>query len=196
MARPDRQSKPSLTRLLDRLDSSAKGSTVSIRELMDRIGQNAITPFVLLVALLVVSPLSGIPGTPTISALIIVTMCVQALSGRKKFWLPGFVLRRRLGTRHLHRAVGWLRKPCAFLDAHSQRRLAFLTEGPMRWVNLALCALIPLVWPLLEVLPMVTSIGAAIVALLVFGIFTRDGVYVLWAYVVLALLAFTAMSLI
>ncbi|NNE53472.1 MAG: exopolysaccharide biosynthesis protein [Sulfitobacter sp.] len=186
----------SLTRLLDAINTKGEGRTVTFREMLDQIGENAITPFILVIAVLMVSPLSGIPGTPTVSALIIFTMTVQALSGRKRLWLPEALLRQKIRVRYLQRAVRWLRAPCAFLDHHSQRRLAFLTVGPMRWVTLGVCALIPLTWPLLELLPMVTSFGAATIALLVFGLFTRDGVYVLWGYTVIALTGLTAMSLI
>ena len=38
-------------------------------------------------ALILVSPLSGIPGAPSIGALIIVTVVVQALVGRQHLWL-------------------------------------------------------------------------------------------------------------
>jgi hypothetical protein len=176
----------SLTGLLDRIDSAGDGPRVSFRDMMRQIGGHAITPFILMVAILVVSPLSGIPGTPTVSGLLIATMAVQALSGRKKLWLPRFLLRKQVKVIYVHRAVDWLRKPCAFLDHHTQKRLAFLTAGPMRWITLTVCAVLPLTWPLLEVLPMVTSVSAAILALMVFGLFTRDGVYVLWGYLLLS----------
>lgn len=196
--RQDRED-PSLTRLLDSVDeeeTSKKQDKVSFRELMDRVGQNAITPLILLVAVLMVSPLSGIPGTPTFAALVIITMAVQALSGRKNLWLPEFLMRQEIKAGHIHRAVSWLRGPCAFLDRHSQERLNFLTKGPMRWLTLAVCALIPLSWPLLELLPMVTSIGAATIALLVFGLFTRDGVYVLLGYCAVGLAGLGTFSLV
>lgn len=192
-----KEAEPSLTKLLDRIDKEEDESgTVSFRQLMERTGQNAITPLILLVAVLMVSPLSGVPGTPTVAALIIVTMTVQALSGRKRLWLPDFLMRRRIRSRYLHRAVAWLRRPCAFLDRHSQERLAFLAVGPMRWVTLGLCALIPLTWPLLEILPMVTSFGATVLSLLVFGLFTKDGVYVLLGYGLVALSGLSALTLV
>lgn len=190
---------PSLTRLLDSVDEDAaqrEEAKVSFGELLDRVGQNAITPLILLVAIFMVSPLSGVPGTPTFAALVIFTMTVQALSGRKRLWLPDFLMRQKIKAGYVHRAVSWLRKPCAFLDQHSQERLRFLTTGPMRWLTLSVSALIPLSWPLLELLPMVTSIGAGTIALLVFGLFTRDGVYVLWGYCAVGLAGVATYSLV
>lgn len=183
-----------LGRLLDGMENAARKRDVSMRDLMREFGDRAITPFILVVALLLVSPLSGIPGTPTVAALLIISMAVQALAGRRRLWLPKFLMRRSVAGKHLRRAVEWMRKPCEFLDRHSHERLMFLTQGPMRWLTLALCVLIPLGWPLLEVLPMVSSFGAGTVALLAFGLFTRDGVYVLLGYLMVVLTAGAGLS--
>ncbi|UWR15533.1 exopolysaccharide biosynthesis protein [Sulfitobacter sp. M368] len=184
-----------LTEMLDGLEEAGQDRKVSFRDLLRQFGNRAITPFILLIALLMVSPLSGIPGMPSLAAMIIVTMAVQALSGRKRIWLPEILLRQRFRSERLLQAVRWMRKPCAFLDRHSQMRLQFLTRGVMRWITLAICAALPLAWPLLEILPLVTSIGAATVALLVFGLLTHDGVYVLLGYCAVALSIFAGVSL-
>lgn len=184
-----------LTEMLDGLEEAGQDRKVSFRDLLHQFGNRAITPFILLIALLMVSPLSGIPGMPSLAAMIIVTMAVQALSGRKRIWLPEILLRQRFRSERLLQAVRWMRKPCAFLDRHSQMRLQFLTRGVMRWITLAICAALPLAWPLLEILPLVTSIGAATVALLVFGLLTHDGVYVLLGYCAVALSIFAGVSL-
>jgi hypothetical protein len=97
------------------------------------------------------------------------------------------LLRKQIPSRRLRQAVIWLRPSCEFLDHHSQRRFGFMTQGVMRWVTLALCVVIALTWPALEILPMVTSIGAATLALLVYGLFTQDGVYVILGYAAVAL---------
>jgi hypothetical protein len=184
-----------LTEMLDGLEEAGQDRKVSFRDLLRQFGNRAITPFILLIALLMVSPLSGIPGMPSLATMIIVTMAVQALSGRKRIWLPEILLRQRFRSERLLQAVRWMRKPCAFLDRHSQMRLQFLTRGVMRWITLAICAALPLAWPLLEILPLVTSIGAATVALLVFGLLTHDGVYVLLGYCAVALSIFAGVSL-
>lgn len=171
-----------LNHLLDGLDHAAEGETVSVSDVLNQFGDRAITPFILLVALVLITPLSGIPGAPTIGAMIIVTLSVQAVSGRRRLWLPGFLLRRTIAAHRLRKAVGWMRKPCAFLDRHSHVRLQFLTVGPMRWITLLVCVVVPLGWPMLEVVPLVTSVGALTIGLFAFGLFTRDGLYVLFGY--------------
>tara|TARA_R100000306_G_scaffold2523_2_gene5496 strand:- start:436 stop:1017 length:582 start_codon:yes stop_codon:yes gene_type:complete len=171
-----------LNHLLDRMEHAARQDTVSVDDVLHEFGDRAITPFILLIALMLVSPLSGIPGVPTFAAALIILLSTQALVGRRRLWLPGFLLRREIASKRLLKAVEWMRRPCAFVDRHSHSRLRYLTVGPARSLTLLACAVIPIGWPLLEVLPMVSSIGAAVVALLSFGLFTRDGLYVLLGY--------------
>lgn len=186
-----------LTHLLDGVERAAADEWVSIADVMHEFGDRAITPLILIIALLLVSPLSGIPGTPTIAAILIVTLSLQALFGRRRLWLPQWLLRRQLSARRVRQAVGWMRRPCAWVDRHSQQRLRFLTAGPMRWVTLLVCVLIPLSWPLLEILPFFTSFGAGTISLMSLGLFTRDGIYVLAGYSIVGVsLAFTFMFLI
>lgn len=173
-----------LTHLLDGVEHAARGKTVSVDNLMEEFGDRAITPFILIIALLLVSPISGIPGVPTVSAIVIVTLSVQALFGRRRLWLPGWLRRSELDSHRVRKAVDWMRKPCAFVDRHSRARLRYLATGPMRYITLVVCVLIPLTWPLLELLPFFTSFGAGTIALLALGLFTRDGVYVLAGYAI------------
>ena len=186
----------SLTDLLDVLDHAAAGDTVSVQKVLDEIGERSFTPIILAIAVLLVSPISGIPGVPTISAMLMVLIGSQGLARRRHLWLPGFLTRREIAAERLRHGIGWLRKPAAWVDRHSHRRLSFLTEGPARAVAFLFCILIPLAWPPLEVLPMVTSIGAASVVLLAFGLLTHDGLYTLAGYLVMAAMITTVVVLI
>ncbi len=178
-----------LTHLLDAVAQAADREVVTVRDVISEIGDRSITPFILMIALLLVSPISGIPMVPTITAVIICLLSAQALLGRKRLWLPAFLMDRAVAGRNLKSAVAWLRRPAAWIDRHSHPRLQFLTVGPMRFLTLLQCTIIPLGWPALEILPTVTSFGAGTIALLVFGLFTRDGLYVLAGYCVSALMA-------
>ena len=170
-----------LSDLLDQVQSATEDPPVSVETVLDNLGERSFAPVILVVALLMVSPLSGIPGAPTMSALVIVLIGSQALLGRHHLWLPGAVLRR---------------KPAAWLDRHSQKRWPILTAPPARLFTMATCVAVPLVWPLLELLPFVTSFGAGAVSLLSFGLLTRDGLYVLLGYAVIAGLGATALLLV
>lgn len=181
-----RNDEHTLAYLLDSMDRAAENETVSINDVLHEIGDRAITPLILIVALLLVSPLSGIPGVSTLAALTIILLAVQAVTGRRRLWLPQFLLRREIPGHRLSGCVSYLRRPCAFVDGRCRPRMQFLTTGPMRFLTLVTVTIIPLGWPFMEVLPMMSSVGAATVALLVFGLFTRDGLFVLLGYLFIA----------
>jgi len=181
-----RQDEHTLAFLLDSMDRAADHETVSIQDVLHEIGDRSITPLILVVALLLVSPLSGIPGVSTLAAVTIIILAVQAVSGKRSLWLPRFLLRREIAGQRLRSCVGYLRRPCAFIDGRCHPRLQFLTNGPMRFLTLLMVTIIPIGWPFMEIIPMMASIGAATVALLVFGLFTRDGLFVLLGYLCVA----------
>lgn len=175
-----------LNDLLDQVHDATEKPPVSVETILDHLGERSFSPVILVVALLMVSPLSGIPGAPTVSALLIITVGCQALFGRDYLWLPDFILRRPVPEDRLRRAVDWLRRPAGFFDRNSYKRWRVLTTPPMRIVTMITCVVVPIGWPPLELLPFVTSFGAGAVALLSFGLLTRDGLYVLLGYALAA----------
>ena len=174
--------------LLDRVDVALSQTPVSVQSVLDAVGEQSFAPVILIIAFVMVSPLSGIPGSSSIAALLIILVGVQGLIGRKHLWLPQFLLRRTIPGTKLRRAVNWLRKPANWFDRHSHRRWPILTIAPMRWATLASCVVLPMSWPFLEIFPFVTSFGAGAVSLLAFGLVTRDGLYVLLGFSVIAVL--------
>lgn len=182
-----------LTQLLDALDAAGDGESVSVQNMLDEIGERSIMPVVLAISILLVSPLSGIPGMPTVSAVILLLLIGQAVLGRKHLWLPSFLALRRMDRARLQKSTGWLRRPAAWFDRHSHPRLRFLAHHPMRLIALLVCMAIPMSWPFLELLPFVTSFGAGAVALLSFGLLTRDGYFLIAGYVVTGGIVLTAL---
>jgi hypothetical protein len=182
-----------LTKLIDAVDRSTEGvERVALRDMLCGLGHGGTLPLILIVAALLVSPLSGIPGLTTVAAILIVLLSAQAIWGGRGLWLPNFVLRWRMKASLVQRATAWLRRPAAWIDKRTHRRLLILSQGPARVVVLALCILIALTWPLLEFVPTSSSLLAVVIVLLTFGLLTRDGVYVLAGVVSLALVGTTA----
>jgi hypothetical protein len=181
--RSDTSPDDSLSKLLDGLEHAATRDIVSVRDVLDEFGNRSILPFVLIASLLLVSPLSGIFGISSFIAMVVIVLTIQELIGRERLWLPAFLLNRGVKSSRLLTCVRWLRKPCAFFDRHTSARLTFLTKGPLRLFTLATCVIMPIGWPLLEFLPFASSFGGGTVALFVFGLFMRDGLYVLLGYV-------------
>ncbi len=173
----------SLGALLDALSEAGdEGGGVALGDILHAVGGHSFTPVVLAVAVLLVSPISGIPGVPTAAAAVLLAIAAQALARRDHLWLPGVLLRRTLSRERYLNGIRWLRRPCSWVDRHSHPRLRPLVRGPGGTVSWLCCGLIPVSWPLLELLPMFTSLGALAIALIAFGLLTGDGLYAALGY--------------
>mgnify|MGYP000123712081 FL=1 len=174
-----------LSRLIDALLPRDGDEWVSVRDVMARIGTTSFAPAILIPALVLVSPISAIPGMPTIGALIILLITAQKLLRREHLWLPDILMRRRVGAERMRQAHAFLRKPAAWIDRHSRGRLRLLTIKPMRVTATLAIFLTALTWPFLELIPMFTSVSAFAVALLAIGLLTRDGLFMAAGYAVM-----------
>jgi hypothetical protein len=177
-----RRSPRTLADLLEAMRPDASDERVSVGDVLNRIGDHSCAAVILVPAIVLVSPISGIPGSPTIGALITILVSIQALFGRRHLWLPGFLRRRSVSAEKMRRAIDWLRKPAAWMDRHSSGRLKLLSSRPLRPLAYAAVTLIALSWPFFELLPFVTSFFAGAVAIIMFGVMTRDGIYLVAGY--------------
>lgn len=174
--------------LLAKVRDATDGETTGLREIIRHIGERSFAPALLVPALLLVSPLSGIPGTPTIGAAVILMISIQWLTGRDHLWLPDILMRREVASHRMQKALDWLEKPARFVDRHSDKRLSGLVRGPMRYLTIFVICAIVVTWPFLELLPMVTSVGAFAVSLFTIGLMLRDGIYVVAGYAFIGVL--------
>ncbi|MBS0126074.1 exopolysaccharide biosynthesis protein [Thetidibacter halocola] len=181
--------------LLEGLRPKPGEDWLSVGDMLDRVGRRSFMAAVLVPALILVSPLSAIPGSPTVGMLLIVAVTVQAVLGRRQLWLPGFVTRRRVRASRLDKALDWLAGPVAWVDRHTRNRLRLLTQPPLDRIPLLLILCLALPWPVLEPLPMVTSIGAFAVSLLAVGLMLKDGLFVVLGYAFTGLLALGLLAL-
>ena len=172
----------SLSELLDKLYPESNEGALTLSDLLARIGARSFAPVLLVPSLLLVSPLSAIPGAPTTGMLVIVTITLQALFGRRHLWLPQFITRREISARRLRAGIDWLRSPVRWVDRRTKNRWRLLTHPPLDRIPLITILIITLPWPILEPLPMVTSIGAFAVTLFALGMMVRDGVWILAGY--------------
>lgn len=184
-----------LQQVLQRLRDAVSGEKISVDDLICAIGQDSFSTVLLVVALVMVTPLSGIPGAPTIGALIILLIVGQWLFHTPHLWLPDFVKRRTIEPKRFRKSLTWLDKPARFVDRHTRYRLTYLTRGPARWLLLLGIAALVLTWPFLELLPFFTTVCAVGVAIVAFALMTNDGVYVLVGLTYFVLLGFGALTI-
>jgi hypothetical protein len=176
----------SLGALLDEVERLAAGGTPpSLAGVMAAFGPAGALPVMMVVALVVVSPLSGIPLLSSAAGLTIAAIALQLAAGRRSLWLPGWISRRTVPADRLAAAVQRLRPTARFLDRNSRERLRFVSMAPVSQLLLLACAAAGLSMPLLELVPFSSTLLALAVTCLGLTLLTRDG---LWA--VMALLPF------
>lgn len=184
-----------LVEIIDRVMTLAEADRVSMQDVIEGFGSASFLPFLLIPALIVVSPLSGIPLLSSTLGLTIALIAAQMLVNRDHLWLPGFITRReiagerlRANLRRLHRAAEWI-------DRHSRRRLSWLVTPPASVLPRMLCVVCGGLMPFLELVPFSSSILATAVVLFSVGFLARDGVFALAGMGLVALGASIPMKL-
>lgn len=160
-----------------------------LEDIIEAIGGRSFAPVLLLIGVLIASPLSGVPGFPTLGAGIVLLVGIQMLVGRRHFWLPRWLLRRSVPQQKMSEAIDWLKRPARAIDRLLRPRLTSLVLGPGRYMIALTCLVIASTMPFLELIPFSSS--AAGVALSAFGLalVAHDGVLALLAYIVTGLTA-------
>ncbi len=158
----------------------------SVADIVDRIGDGAFPPLMLVPALAIISPLSAVFGVATLCGLTIATIALQMALGRETLWLPGFVLRLSISSRNIDRVVRWFGKPAQFIDRLTGKRLTLLVEPPLTRLWATLCLALALVIPFFELVPMSATIIASAIALFTLAMLARDGLLALAGLGVLA----------
>lgn len=150
-----------------RLQRVAEGRDRALmRDLAVDMGRSSIAAVLLVPSLLLISPLSGLPGMSAAGGLIIAMIAVQVVLGRHDVWLPGFVERLSLPSGKLLVALGLLDGPAKRFDRlparWGERRSA---PAPRRVGPGGICMVLGLVMPFLEPVPFSSTLLATVVAL-------------------------------
>ena len=175
-----------LSDVLDRLEGSARGESITIAEIVDQLGRKSFASLMLVFSLISTSPASAIPGITATVAAIVFLLVVQMIAGRQCVWLPDFITRRRISTARLCKGIGWLRKPVRFTERWLKARLTFLFRLPWIWLPLALILGLTILMPFMEVIPTSGSIASGVIALFAAGLLTRDGALAIASLALLA----------
>ena len=181
-----------LGEILDGFEGLARGhGRVAVADLVDAVGPRSYGPFLMVPALIEISPLGGVPGVPSALAAVVVLFALQMLSGRKRMWMPGWLARRGVAAPKMERLVASARPLAERMDRWFHGRLRWLTAGP--WIRLAPLACIALACmvPPLELFPFASSAPMAAIALIGLALLVRDGALM----VVASLLACGAVGL-
>ncbi|WP_240722601.1 exopolysaccharide biosynthesis protein [Poseidonocella sp. HB161398] len=177
--------------LVGKLGEAASGETVSFDDILDAIGDTSFLPVLMVPALLVVSPLSGIPLFSTVCGLTIAFVAGQMVIGRTRLWLPEAVTRRRIHGRKAREAIGRLGGLARWLDRHATGHGSWAMRRPIRKGCEIACLVCGLAMPFLELVPFSSSILGLSVLLFAVAMLARDALFMSMG----ALLMATALSL-
>jgi hypothetical protein len=159
---------------------------VTVADILDSVGQRSFGPVLLVPGLIVLSPISGIPGVPTLGGIAVLLVAVQLLIGRECFWVPEFIMRRSVTRERLNSAGKLLMPMARFVDKLVKPRLAFLTRRPFNYVIAGTCVVIALVMPPLEAIPFANVVTAAAITAFGLALVAYDGALVLLAFALTA----------
>lgn len=188
---PDANQTPPLRALMRTLSDlgDRQGDSVRLGDILAAIGEQSHAIVLMVPAMILVSPLSGIFGLSTLTSFVMLLIITQALMRREHLWLPRALSNRTISRKRFNGAIKWLHGPVAWIGRHSQPRLQMLVMAPVRlacWlISLALCLTIPF----LELLPFTTSLIALSIALMCVGMVLRDGIYVVAGWSVIGAFA-------
>ncbi|HLV83010.1 MAG TPA: exopolysaccharide biosynthesis protein [Devosia sp.] len=175
----------------------ADGEKISIGMIQAVAGQRMAGPMLLFPALIVVSPLSIIPGLPSLVGLTTILVAGQVVLGHEKIWLPRWLTERCLSSRQAERLMSFLKPVSATIDAVSKRRWHALVSQPIRRAGAVVCVLVGAIMPFLELIPFTSTGAGAIIALFGLALTARDGMVALaWIGLVTGMIGVAALLLV
>ncbi|MFU8863023.1 MAG: exopolysaccharide biosynthesis protein [Rhodobacterales bacterium] len=186
--RPEPETPVTLTALLAMIRPRPEEEALSLGDILFRIGRRSFAASLLVLALLMVSPLSAIPFLPSLVSIVILMIAGQAVLGRQFLWLPRFMMDRQISADKLRRALDTLVRPAAWIDAHRSGRWVILTQQPIATLAYIVIIAVALTWPPLSFVPFSTTLSAVGIAMLAAGQTLRDGIFVMLGYAYLGIL--------
>jgi len=172
----------SVEEILERLQGRAeRRGRVSVGDLADAVGARSYGPFLIVPALIELSPIGAIPGLPTTIALLIAIFAAQMLYGREHLWLPRFVARRHVSEERLTDAVEKVKRPARRFDRWFHGRWTRLASGPFVRIAAIVVILLAATVPPLEFIPFASSAPMAAIAALGVALLVRDGALMAFA---------------
>lgn len=144
------------------------GTKVSVGGIVEALGPRSFAPLVLTIGLIAVTPIDSIPTLPTTFGIIIFLTVGQMLLGRRSLWLPRIVSERAVNADRLKNALARLLPYARRVDRWLGPRFAAITRGGFLIAIGVCCAVLAALMPVLELVPLVSTIPA--LAFTAFGI--------------------------
>jgi|TARA_R110002020_G_scaffold83397_2_gene207259 hypothetical protein len=164
-----------LESLLASLSEQTAGDDVSVREMLNAVGRRSYGPILLLLGFIAISPLTIIPGTSWLVALVILLIAGQIVLGRAFPWVPKRILDFSFPRSALVTGVDNARRYARPVDKVLKPRLAFLSRPPFVGLSALVCIAAALVTFPLGLIPFGPVLPGLTVLLFGLGLTARDG---------------------
>ena len=170
----------SIADILDCLEKvgEEKGQ-VSVGDMADAFGTRTYAPFMIVPALLELSPIGAIPGIPTILAATIAIFAAQMLIGKEHIWIPGVLENREIDGDKLKKAAEKVEPVAKRMDSWFHKRLRKLTRGVFIKLAAIVILLLCFAVPPLEFLPFASAGPMLAIVFIGLALLVRDGVLLL-----------------
>lgn len=177
----------SLSETLSSIADSIKGERITLRDLLELIGEQGMLVFCMFLTIPFLLPVS-IPGVSTVFGLVILLIGIGVTLNRVP-WLPGKLMNRAIERVHLVHALERAAKLFARLDKLIRPRFLVLTHGTtINRVNglLLVVAAVLLMAPF-GTIPLTNTLPALAILCLAAGMLQRDGLFVVVGYLAIVL---------
>jgi hypothetical protein len=101
----DSGSAPGAVEIIEDAEAAADGKRVDVGEVLDAVGHRSYGPIYVLIALVCLTPIGAVPGSPTAAGTVLVILGAQHLWGRKSPWLPERLCRLSVRSDRYERAL-------------------------------------------------------------------------------------------
>lgn len=169
-----RSAGPLLSQLLQGLAQHGGRERVSVRDLIDALGDRALGALLFLFAIPNVLPMP--PGTSVVLGMPLVFLAAQMMLGRRP-WLPRLLASRSMSQADfaatVRRIMPWVQRGERLL----RPRLVWLARPPLEQAIGAICLLLAVVLTL--PIPLGNVLPALAISLLALAVVERDGLWVL-----------------
>lgn len=170
----------SVEELLDRIGKAADDAEkVSFGRVLEYVGRRSFGPILLFAGLITLSPIGGIPAIPSLMAVLVFAVAVQLLMRRRHFWLPSWLLNRKLSRDKLKKTLEWSRKPARWLDRVLKPRMTYFTHNRGAYFMAAVCLLVAAGMPPMEFVPFSVTIAGLVLTLFGLALIAHDGLLAL-----------------
>jgi hypothetical protein len=181
-----------LTKIIDPLCESMDGERIKIGTLCDSLGRKGFGPFLLIPALLVISPLGALPGACAVLGAFIFIASFQIFLGHKRPWLPDRMRKISFKGAKFRSSLKRMRPYAVKMEAYLENRLSVLARNEIVLRSTALVSMVLAVGIMtLSIIPFAPAALALPVLFFALGLSAHDGILIAIGYGSLAVIAVT-----